>query len=217
MVTVQEISQFTSNPLLLLVVGAAITSYIIPKITNRWQEQRKEIEVKIELTTKMSTLIGDLFGNAAKAWSSESGLTQDQIKEALSFIEKWTRKTYATRHQLQAYTRSSKLSKQWDWYINILRFYLFASLGYFDKSPNSKQSLENSLNDLKEYLKNSDQHLEAPINTQINIDIDTITSASYNQKAWMSLGTFLTEIGDETLQEVMNTSFKGLKGGRSWW
>lgn len=41
-----SIAEILAHPLLLLLVGAAITNYLLPRLTRRWQDRQKEIELK---------------------------------------------------------------------------------------------------------------------------------------------------------------------------
>lgn len=59
------------HPLLLLVVGALISSYIIPLYTKAWQDHQKELELKTDLVSEISD-------------ATASILTKTQVKKAVS-------------------------------------------------------------------------------------------------------------------------------------
>lgn len=52
-----NIGEIATHPLVVLIVGAILSSLIIPKITKRWQDHQKELEIKIELIKKISEII----------------------------------------------------------------------------------------------------------------------------------------------------------------
>lgn len=45
------------HPLLLLIVGAFITSFLIPSYTRQWQDHQKELELKADLADQMNTVV----------------------------------------------------------------------------------------------------------------------------------------------------------------
>jgi hypothetical protein len=46
------INKSLSHPLLLLIIGAVISSILIPQLTNIWQVNEKELDIKFELAEK---------------------------------------------------------------------------------------------------------------------------------------------------------------------
>lgn len=53
-----------SHPLFLLVIGAIISSMIIPVYTNQWQNYQKELEIKSMLAEEISTSISNIIINS---------------------------------------------------------------------------------------------------------------------------------------------------------
>ena len=45
------------QPMLLLIVGAAVSGWLIPEVTRRWQDQRKAAEIKSDLVEIKSDLV----------------------------------------------------------------------------------------------------------------------------------------------------------------
>ena len=45
-------------PLILLLVGAGITSLLIPWFTKRWEDRKKELEIKVDIASRMAEAIG---------------------------------------------------------------------------------------------------------------------------------------------------------------
>ena len=55
-----------SHPLLLIAVGAIVSSILIPELTSSWQINEKELELKLELADKMITCRNDLYHIAGR-------------------------------------------------------------------------------------------------------------------------------------------------------
>ena len=60
----KNIIRFLSHPLFLLVIGAIISSIIIPIYTNQWQNYQKELEIKSKLAEEISTSISNKIINS---------------------------------------------------------------------------------------------------------------------------------------------------------
>ena len=62
MVTFEEISVALEHPLVLLVIGALISGVLVAWLSNRWQNHRKELEVKVDIVSKMLEVYGSVAG-----------------------------------------------------------------------------------------------------------------------------------------------------------
>jgi hypothetical protein len=60
MVTLEEIPVFLEHPLFLLVIGGVISVGLGTWLTNRWQNHRKELEVKVDIVSKMLEVYGSV-------------------------------------------------------------------------------------------------------------------------------------------------------------
>jgi hypothetical protein len=65
MVTLEQIFGIFEHPLTLLLIGAGLSSLLIPWFTNRWQDHRKKLEIKVDIASKMAQATGPLLANAA--------------------------------------------------------------------------------------------------------------------------------------------------------
>jgi hypothetical protein len=51
-----------SNPFLLLIVGAIVSSLVIPSITSKWQDNhQKELEIKTDLVGRISQAVNGVY------------------------------------------------------------------------------------------------------------------------------------------------------------
>jgi hypothetical protein len=89
MATIEEI---IGHPLTLLLIGASVSSLLIPWFTNKWQDHRKKLDIKIELVSKMTEDISYQIGNATMSlWLKKQEFTDAEKdtfweKEKKSFI-----------------------------------------------------------------------------------------------------------------------------------
>lgn len=108
-VNIIDVSNFFSHPFVLLVSGATITSYLIPKITNRWQDYRKKSEIKVELVTQISEIV------ALVRIIAFSALTEKKtIKSILEPESKtWVIKSEIIFARLKAYFKNNSIPDDW--------------------------------------------------------------------------------------------------------
>jgi hypothetical protein len=95
---VNTIKEFVSNPLLLLIVGAVISGLLVPSITSQWQNYQKELEIKSNLTGKISealsrmivaiqgveiqpeTVITQEYNDEFREWQISSSIIASQVR-----------------------------------------------------------------------------------------------------------------------------------------
>jgi hypothetical protein len=53
----EHLKSALSNPMVLLIVGAIISSFIIPYYTRQWQDHQKELELKTNLSDEINKAI----------------------------------------------------------------------------------------------------------------------------------------------------------------
>src|SRR5829696_1273222 len=55
--TIQQWDPLLRHPLVTLLVGAALTGLVVPRITRQWQLRQKRLEVKTALVAELSELV----------------------------------------------------------------------------------------------------------------------------------------------------------------
>jgi len=117
-----EWSSFASSAIL-LVIGAALTSLLIPFITRRWQNHQKELELKADLLRRVSDAVTRVITHgwftrlAGKTWGDPS----DRLEFTWGFGE-WLTDTRVLEAELQAYFQADDgIRKQWATYCEMLR------------------------------------------------------------------------------------------------
>src|SRR2546423_1428624 len=71
-----------AHPLVLLLVGAAVSSYLIPSFTRRWQDHQKELELKSALASEISRSVTDFVLNVQFVHVRAASVTQTQLDAA---------------------------------------------------------------------------------------------------------------------------------------
>jgi hypothetical protein len=106
----KSIIRFLSHPLFLLVIGAIISSIIIPVYTNQWQNYQKELEIKSKLAEEISTSISNKIINSRLV--QIAGYT-DNIDYAQSTID-WEVSNARISSLIGSYFVDLSFKKQWD-------------------------------------------------------------------------------------------------------
>ena len=70
------------QPFLLLITTAPISHYLIPKITRRWQDHQKELELKSGFVSEISESVLGIVLAVQCAESSAASQTQEQYDTA---------------------------------------------------------------------------------------------------------------------------------------
>jgi len=50
-------------PLILLLIGAGVSGVLVAWLTNRWQNHRKELEIKVDIASKIAEAVGNHLAN----------------------------------------------------------------------------------------------------------------------------------------------------------
>src|SRR5687767_10166369 len=64
MVTLEQISVALEHPLVLLLIGAGVSGVLVAWLTNRWEDHKKKLEIKMGIASKMAEYMSNLHANA---------------------------------------------------------------------------------------------------------------------------------------------------------
>lgn len=126
----QEISDFFAHPFILLVAGAIITSAIIPWLTNRWQNHKKKIEIKIDLVSRISETVILCTHNIATILLNKKQIEAGTITES----KEWVSKGKIVGAYIRAYFKNSSLPNEWDKFFEMLWDYWGFAMNLADDS-----------------------------------------------------------------------------------
>lgn len=109
----------------MLLVGAIISSYIIPFYSREWQDHQKELELKSDLVGK----IGDAVANMViKAQMKKASPSIIPINEFYGTYQNWESPSATTASRISAYFYNSTLAEQWNNYSEITTAFAFLSI-----------------------------------------------------------------------------------------
>jgi hypothetical protein len=101
MVTLEEISVALEHPFVLLVIGALISGVLVAWLTNRWQNHRKELEIRVDIVSKIIKVVGSA---AAKILGSIR--REKPVSNIDGVLEKFTVDAITVSSMLQSYFSS---------------------------------------------------------------------------------------------------------------
>lgn len=217
----KKIYSTLQHPLLLLIVGALISSYIIPFYTKAWQDHQKELELKTDLVSEISDAIASL-------------LTKTQVKKAVAntayaefynAYEDWESSRAIIQSKLNAYFSNSDLSPLWSNYSLILTDFTFLSISgntcattkyvreiqkYFDIDTQLILKLETN-NCPKEFDTFQQIH-NTPFRSDLKgIDWDYLIqngNETHLSHSWLALKENMVMQKDRIIQKILNSQLQ---------
>jgi len=98
------------HPLVLLVVGAVLSGLLVPQLTQRWQDQRKALEIKAELVERVTRAVSDIFTATQFAQVGATSQSQADLDAA---YRAWQRDKAVLTSLLGAYFRNPSVDDAW--------------------------------------------------------------------------------------------------------
>lgn len=93
--------------MILLIVGAIISSLIIPYYTRQWQDHQKELELKTNLSDEINKAISDVTVAADYRLSSPNGT-------GIGIIKNWDVSKAMISSKIKAYFSDTQLTRNWE-------------------------------------------------------------------------------------------------------
>lgn len=98
------------HPLVVLLIGALLTGLLIPRLTQRWQDQRKALETKADLIERVSRAVAEIFVATQFAHVGATTQSQERFDDA---YRAWQQEKVVLTSLLRAYFRSEELDQRW--------------------------------------------------------------------------------------------------------
>ena len=105
------------QPFLLLIATAIISHYLIPKITRRWQDHQKELELKTGFVSEISESVLGIVMAVQFAEGGAKSQTQEQFDEA---YRDWEIKKAIIGSKIRGYFPQTTLGPDWDDFADIV-------------------------------------------------------------------------------------------------
>jgi hypothetical protein len=111
------LATWLAHPLLLLLIGGAISGILIPLVTRRWQDHQKEIELKIGLVNKINESLTDIVTAMKLIDCKYAGFDKKIVYDA---YREWEKSNAVILSQLGAYFPNSDIKQKWDDYSQLV-------------------------------------------------------------------------------------------------
>jgi hypothetical protein len=140
MVTLEEV---LVHPLFLLLIGAGVTSLLIPWFTKRWENRKKELEIKMDIVSKMTEIITYQRATALHAMQRKNKITDAEKEAYIEKSKKWYVESSLIGSKLQTYFPELEIRILWeDYYARALSAYCDAASLYYSKDPTKEDNTE---------------------------------------------------------------------------
>ena len=103
----EHLKSALSNPMLLLIIGAIISSVIIPYYTRQWQDHQKELELKTNLSDEINKAISDILVSADYRISTPSN-------DTVAVVKNWDISKAMISSKIKAYFSDIHIAQNWD-------------------------------------------------------------------------------------------------------
>lgn len=103
-------SAFLQHPLTLLLIGAVLSSYLIPSWTRQWQNQQAELGTKVEIVNSVDRSSTQMIMAVQYAVVGAKSQSQSDYDNA---YRQWQIDKQIIRSKLQAYFPDSQLVEDW--------------------------------------------------------------------------------------------------------
>lgn len=113
-------------PLLAVLLTAALSGYVVPRVTRRWQDHQKELEIKISLVEEISDAVLQFI--LAMQFAERRISTQEAYDEA---YRKWEVQRAVLTGKLRAYFRDPAISQAFESFSDAVSdFYALAGISH---------------------------------------------------------------------------------------
>ena len=124
------------HPLTLLLAGAVLTNYLIPRITRRWQDRQKEIELKTAFVSEVSDAALEMLISVQYAEFGAKSQTQNDYDEA---YRRWETERARIGARMRGFFPDTGLQEKWqalaDAITSVLYVYFESKYTYRTDAP----------------------------------------------------------------------------------
>ncbi len=182
------------QPFLLLIATALISHYLIPKITRRWQDHQKELELKTGFVSEISESVLGIVMAVQFAEVGAASQTQEQYDTA---YRNWEVNKAIIGSKIRGYFPHTTLGTDWDEFSEIVSE-VYALSGTSDETFRTER-----LDRLKKYFATDAVDWESLANLKLKHGGFHEFQTFY--RAWFSLRKQVLERKDELVQRILDS------------
>lgn len=169
----EHFRKIQSHPLLLLVIGAIVTSIIVPNFTRQWQDNQKQLELKTALGDEINRAVSDPIVSSRLITANLF-----ELKDWSNSFKNWEISQEMIGSKFEAYFSNNRIRQNWNNLssaVEELSYYIVGNRFPQQDDPNYDYSV---CNRLAHVLK---LYTSYPQNNPINIDRNVLTEHNCNQ------------------------------------
>jgi hypothetical protein len=189
-------------PLVLLLIGAGVSGVMVAWLTNRWQNRRKELEIKVDIASKMAEAVAYYLANALILTYREKFTAADEVAYYES-MRKWYIDVNIISSKLASYFPQTDIRDRWVNYYPVLVAFNEAIRWYFYKSPSEEQ--KNSLKQQRENIEKIRNYFENNMHPDWN---RLTTEMTYYDPLWTKVGNLVYARSNEIIRDVLKQRIK---------
>jgi len=119
-------------PLILLLVGAGLTSLLIPWFTKRWEDRKKELEIKVDIASKIAEVMAfQIADSAISITRKKRKFTEPEEDAFYEYVRKRATDFYTIRSKLESYFSETDIIERWRNFAYVLGSFGDVSRLYF--------------------------------------------------------------------------------------
>jgi hypothetical protein len=218
---IKKIYSNLNHPLLILIVGALITTFIAPFYTRQWQDHQKELELKTGIVSEISSAMASVLIKTQVT----KVVTSTPYKEFYDAYADWESDSAIIESKLKAYFFNSALPALWNNYSLILSDFAFLSISG-DICETTKYAKEiQKYFEIDSKMMNETQTKNCPkgfdflqqiSSTPFRSDLKTIDwnylvqhgNESQLSNSWQTLKQNMISQKDRIIQEILNSKIQ---------
>lgn len=196
-------------PLILLLVGAGVSGVLVSWLTNRWQDRRKELEIKVDIASKMAEAVGYYIANALILTYRQNFTVADEDAYYES-MRKWYIDVNIISSKLDTYFPQTDIRNRWEGYYDVLVAFNEATRYYFYESPSEEQKndLKLQLENIRKYFKENNMHIDQKNNKDLHWWNRLTTEMRYNDDLWTKVANQVYAQSNKIIKDVLKLPMK---------
>lgn len=99
-----------AHPLTLLVVTAAVSGLLVPRLTQQWQDHQQQVDIRRDFAARVSRTVGEIF--VASQLAQVGALSQSQEDFDAAYV-RWEVESAVLGAELRAYYPAESLHRAW--------------------------------------------------------------------------------------------------------